>query len=157
MSQWYSRVPENGSGDGERVCKELVLQRGRDIGRCGMSAGELWSGGGINCYDKERDSRNWDVGWCGVGVLITPELVECKITQSESDGRLEHEKWFEGGSGTYIKRSCFVLEDFLFISLYWFSWIAKQVMTLKQLQFVSCPESLDTNFKQLLSWSDQTL
>jgi len=33
----------------------------------------------------------------------------------------------------YIKRGCCMLEDFLFFSLYSFSCIAKEVMTLKQL------------------------
>jgi len=49
----------------------------------------------------------------------------------------------------YIKRVWLALEDFLFFSLYSFSCIAMQVMTLKQLQLLSCPDSLETNFEPL--------
>jgi len=38
------------------------------------------------------------------------------------------------GAELYIKRVLLALEDFLFVSLYWFSCIVKQVMTLDQLR-----------------------
>jgi hypothetical protein len=40
----------------------------------------------------------------------------------------------------YINRMLFVLEDFLFLFLYSFTCIAKQVTTLKQLRLLSCPD-----------------
>ena len=40
--------------------------------------------------------------------------------------------------GLYIKRVLLAVEDFLFFSLYSFSCIEKQVMTLKQLWLLSC-------------------
>ena len=46
----------------------------------------------------------------------------------------------------YIKRGCLVLEVLQFFSLYLFSWIAKHVMTLKQLGLLTC---LDLNFELL--------
>jgi len=47
----------------------------------------------------------------------------------------------------YIKRVLMVLEDFLFFSLYSFSCIAKQVMTLKQLRLLSCHVSSCPDFE----------
>jgi hypothetical protein len=49
----------------------------------------------------------------------------------------------------YINRVLLALEDFLFFSLYSFSCIAKQVMTLKQLRLLSCLDFLETNLEQL--------
>jgi len=49
----------------------------------------------------------------------------------------------------YIKRVWLALENFLFISLYSFSCIAKQVTTLKQLRLLSCPDFLETNLEPL--------
>jgi len=43
-----------------------------------------------------------------------------------------------GAEGLYIKRVLLVLEVFLFFSLYWFSCIARHVMTLNQLRLLSC-------------------
>jgi len=54
----------------------------------------------------------------------------------------------------YIKRMLMVLEGFLFFSLYSFSCIAKQVMTLKQLRLLSCLDSFETNFERLVLFSD---
>jgi hypothetical protein len=51
----------------------------------------------------------------------------------------------------YITRVLLAFEDILFFSLYSFFSIAKQVMTLKQLRLLSCPDFLDTNFKRVLS------
>jgi hypothetical protein len=47
----------------------------------------------------------------------------------------------------YIKRVLLVLENFLFLSLYTFSCIAKQVMTLKQLRLWFSLDFLETNLK----------
>jgi hypothetical protein len=44
-----------------------------------------------------------------------------------------------------------VRDDFLFFSLYSFSCIAKQVMTLKQLWLLFCPNSIEANFECPLS------
>jgi hypothetical protein len=54
----------------------------------------------------------------------------------------------------YIKRVLLALEDFLFFSLYSFSGIAKQVTTLKQLRFLSCPDFHETNLEPLVLFSD---
>jgi hypothetical protein len=51
--------------------------------------------------------------------------------------------------GLYIKRVLLALEGFLFFSVYSFSCIAKQVMTLKQLRLLSYLDFLDTNFEFL--------
>jgi hypothetical protein len=53
-----------------------------------------------------------------------------------------------------IKRVLLALEDFLFFSLYSFSCIAKQLTTFEQLQLLSCPDFLDTNFERILSCFD---
>jgi len=50
----------------------------------------------------------------------------------------------------FIHSGCCVLEDFLFVCLYTFSCIEKQVMTLNQLRFLSCSASLDTNIDYLV-------
>jgi len=49
-----------------------------------------------------------------------------------------------------IQRVLLVLEDFLFFSLYSFSFITKQVKTLKQLRLLSCLDFLNTNFEHSL-------
>ena len=46
----------------------------------------------------------------------------------------------------YIQREFLALVDFFFFSLYSFSWIVKQVTTLKQLQLLTHLDSLDMNF-----------
>jgi len=56
----------------------------------------------------------------------------------------------------YIKRVLMALEDFLFFSLYSFSCIAKQVMTLEQLRPLSCLDLLETNLERLVLFSDIT-
>jgi len=56
----------------------------------------------------------------------------------------------------YINRVLLALADFLFFSLYSFSWIAKQVSTLKQLRLLSCLDSLETNIEPLVLFSDIT-
>jgi len=55
--------------------------------------------------------------------------------------------------GLYIKRVLFVLEDFLFFSLYSFSCIAKQVTTLKQFRLLSCLDFLEINLEPLALFS----
>jgi len=57
----------------------------------------------------------------------------------------------------YIKRVLLVLEDILFFSLYSCSCIAKQVTTLNQLRYLSCPDFLKTNLELLILFSDITL
>ena len=57
----------------------------------------------------------------------------------------------------YIKRVLLALEDFVFFSHYLFSCIAKQVTTLKQFQLLSCLDSLETNIKPLVTFSEITL
>jgi hypothetical protein len=56
----------------------------------------------------------------------------------------------------YIKRVLLALEDSLFFSLYAFSCIAKQVMTLKQLQLLSCLDFLEMNLEPFVLFSDIT-
>jgi hypothetical protein len=50
----------------------------------------------------------------------------------------------------YIKRVLFVLEDFLFYSLYLFTGIAKQVTTLKQVQLLFCFDFLEMNIESFV-------
>ena len=57
----------------------------------------------------------------------------------------------------YIKRVLLALEYFLFFSLYSFSYIAKQVMTLKQFRLLPCLDFLETNFEPHVLFSDITL
>jgi len=57
----------------------------------------------------------------------------------------------------YIKRVLLVLEDFLFFSLYSFSCIAKQVTTLNQIRYQSCPDFLETNLELLVLFSNITI
>jgi hypothetical protein len=70
----------------------------------------MWHG----CIDKE-------MGWCCVGSWDEIQMVHWSM---RNGSRVADE--------LYIKRVLLALEDFLFFSLYTFSCIAKQVMTLKQ-------------------------
>jgi hypothetical protein len=56
----------------------------------------------------------------------------------------------------YIQRVLLVLQGFLFFSLYSFSCIAKQVMTLKKFLLFSCLEFLETDLEPLVLISDIT-
>jgi len=76
----------------------------------------MWRG----CFDKEM---RW---WC---------------VRSWDEIRMVHRSMRNGSrvaDKLYIKTVLLALEDFLFFSLYSFSCIAKQVMTLKQLRLLSC-------------------
>jgi hypothetical protein len=72
------------------------------------------------------------------------------------DGTLEHEEWFEGSRRIVYKESVAGVGEFPFFSIYSFSCIAKQVMTLKQLRFLSCLDFLETNLERLVMSSDIT-
>jgi hypothetical protein len=56
----------------------------------------------------------------------------------------------------YTKRVLLVLENFLFLSLYLFSCIAKQVTTLKQFRTLSCVDSVEMNIEPLVLFSNIT-
>jgi hypothetical protein len=53
----------------------------------------------------------------------------------------------------YIKRGCLLLEDWLFFSLYWFSWIAHNSTTSEIKDILSLSLSLDTHFEISLATS----
>jgi hypothetical protein len=58
--------------------------------------------------------------------------------------------------GVYTNRLLSALEDFLFFSLYSFSFIANQVSTLKHLGLLSFPDFLDTHIEPPVPVSDIT-
>jgi len=57
----------------------------------------------------------------------------------------------------YIKRALLALVGFLFFSVYSFSCIAKQFMTLKQLRLQSRPDLFETNIEPLVLFPDITI
>jgi len=57
----------------------------------------------------------------------------------------------------YLKRGLLELEDFLFFYLYSFSYIAEQVMSLRQFRLLFCSDFLETNIQPLVLFSDITL
>jgi len=89
----------------------------------------LWEESGVSCCD---------VGQRRVVVKISVMMVVCEIMGCDSDCTSKHEEWFECGRRTVCTGSVVGVGGFPFFSLYLFSCIAKQVMTLKQLQLLSC-------------------
>jgi len=85
--------------------------------------------------------RCCDIMQCGVVVLIWVVEVVCKIKGKHSDGTSKYEECYVSGRWIVYKDRLFGIGAFPFFSLYSFSWIAKQVMTLKQLPFMTCVNS----------------
>jgi hypothetical protein len=110
-----------------------------------------WDGGNIMWYNKEvvqgvatSDDVGWFhwsgvTGWC---VILWDESWMVHRTMSNGS-RVPDE--------VYIKGVLLGRDGFLFFAHYSLSCIAKQVMTLKQLQILSCLDFLDTNFACPLS------
>jgi len=105
---------------------ELVLRTGRDVERPENGVRVLQDDGSIICYGKEvvwGVATSEDVVW-----LYRYELCWWCL-RSGWDIRMVHRSMrndLRVADKVYIKRGCLVLEDFLFFSLYSFSWIAKQ-------------------------------
>ena len=85
-------------------------------------------------------------------MLIRVLLVVSKIVREDSSRTLGYGRWCEFGRRTVYPERLFALEDFFFFSLYSFSWIARQVMTLTKQWLISSLDFLETNSNHLLSW-----
>jgi len=139
------------SRDMERVCNEWVPRNDEDNGRHSVGMSVRQDGGTINCYNNQL---NWGVGTSGVVVwLCCWELCCCCVRSwwkiwmvhptMGNDSRVADE--------LYLNRGCLALEDFRFCCLYWFSWIAEQVTTLKQLWLLFSLNLLKTYLEHLYS------
>jgi len=136
-------------GDGQRYRfrKKVVLQKDGDVGRCG-DRGVVVEVYFVMIRTCSEVLQRW-VMWRGV---VDKEVCWWCV-RSQLDIRMVHAAMKNGSmvvDKLYIKKRCCTLEDFLFFSLYSFLCIAMQVMTLKQLWSLSCSDSLDMNFENLV-------
>jgi hypothetical protein len=105
-----------------------VLQKGRDVGRCGENGED--GVGTIGMRRKWFEVLGRRVMWRGRSNMELRKW--CVRTWDEI--RMVHRSMRncpKVADELYIKRVLLALEDFLFFSLYWFSCIAKQITTLR--------------------------
>jgi len=132
-----------------------VLWKGGDMDGHGDGVGIFEDGGGIIRYDKEVVwvvAMSDDVAWLR---LIRVVLMLCKIMDGYLDGTSEHEEWFEGGRRSVYKQRLFGVGGFPFLLSLLVLLYSRASTTLTQPWFLSCRDSLDTNFEA--SYSDYNI